>query len=51
MKFKLLIKTYTLIMGDFDTPLSPIDRSARPELSREIRELTDVVTKMDITNI
>ena len=36
-------------MGDFSTPLSPLDRAVRQ--NREIRELTDIMTQMDLTDI
>ena len=38
-------------MGDFNTPLSPMDRSARQKLNKEIRELINVMTQMDFIDI
>ena len=44
LKLKSHIKPHTLIVGDLNTQLSPMNRSARQKL-REIRELADVMTQ------
>ena len=36
-------------MEDFNTPLSSLDRSVRQKINREIKELTDIMTQMDLT--
>ena len=51
LKLKSYIKTHTLIVGNFNTPFSPLDRSARQKLNREIKELTDVMTQMGLTYV
>ena len=38
-------------MEDFNTLLSPTDRSSSQKLNREIIELTDVISKRDLTDI
>ena len=38
-------------MGDFNTPLIPLDRSVRQKMNIEIGELTDSMTQMDLTDI
>ena len=38
-------------MGDFNIPLSTMDQSTRQNTNRKIRELTDVMTQMELTDI
>ena len=49
LKLKLHIESHTLIVGDFNIPLSPIDRSSR-QTNREIMRLTDIMNPMNLTD-
>jgi exonuclease III len=51
LKLKLHVKPHTLILGDFIAPLSPIDRSSRQILWREIIKKSEVVNGMDLIDI
>jgi hypothetical protein len=42
------IEPHTLSVGDFNTPLSPIDRSSRQKLNREMLELTEAINHKDL---
>jgi hypothetical protein len=48
LKLKLHIKLHTLIVEDFNTPLSPTDRSSKEKLNSEITKLTDIINQMDL---
>ena len=51
LKLKSYIRHHTLIVGDLNSPLWQLDRSVRQKMNREIREPTDVMTQMDLTDI
>lgn len=38
-------------MGDFNTPLSPIDRSPRQKITREMLEVKHFINQIDLTDI
>ena len=38
-------------MGDFNTPLTPMDRSTKQKISKETHTLNDTMGQVDITDI
>ena len=46
-----LIDKNVVIAGDFNTPLTTMDRSSRQRISKETRALNDTLVQMDLTNI
>ena len=45
------INSNTIIVGDFNTPLSPMDRSSRMKINKETEALNDTLNKMDLIDI
>ena len=45
------INSNTIIVGDFNTPLSPMDRSPKMKINKETQALNHTLNKMDLTDI
>jgi hypothetical protein len=40
-----------VIVGDFNTPLSPVDRSSKQKVNKEIPELNHTIDQMDLADV
>ena len=45
------IDSNMIIVGDFNTPLSPMDRSSKMKINKETQTLNDTLNKMDLIDI
>ena len=45
------IDSNTIIVGDFNTPLSPMDRPSKVKINKETQALNDTLNKMDFIDI
>ena len=45
------IDSNTIIVGDFNTPLSPMDRSSKMKINKETQALNDTLNKIDLIDI
>ena len=41
----------TIIVGDFNTPVTPMDRSSKQKISKETQVLNDTLDEMNLTDI
>ena len=45
------INSNTIIVGDFNTPLTPMDRSSKQKINKETQALNDTVDQIDLIDI
>ena len=45
------IDSNTIIVGDFNTPLTPMDRSSKQKINKEAQALNDTTDQMDLIDI
>ena len=45
------IDSNTIIVGDFNTPLTPMDRSLKQKINKETQVLNDTLDEMDLIDI
>ena len=48
---KVEINSNTIIVGDFNTPLTPMDRSTKQKISKKTQTLNDTVDQLDLISI
>ena len=45
------INSNTVIVGELNTPLTPIDRSTQQKISKETQTLNDTIDRLDLIDI
>ena len=45
------INSNTIIVGDFNTPLTPMDRSTKQKISKETQTLNDTINQLNLIDI
>ena len=49
--FEKDIDSNTIMVGDFNTPLSKMDRSSKQNINKDIVSINDTLDEMDLTDI
>ena len=49
--FKKDIDSNTIVVGDFNTPLSKLNRSSKQNINKDIAALNNALDEMDLTDI
>ena len=50
-RMKGQINSNTIIVGNFNTPLTPMDRSTKQKISKETQTLNDTICQLDLIDI
>jgi exonuclease III len=50
-ELKVYINSKTVVVGEFNTPLSSIDRSSKQKINKEILELKYTIDQMDLVDV
>ena len=45
------VNNNTIIVGDFNTPLTPMDRSTKQKINKEMQTLNDAIDQLDLIDI
>ena len=45
------VNNNTIIVGDFNPPLTPMDRSTKQKVSKETQTLNDIMDQLDLIDI
>ena len=45
------INSHTIIVGDFNTPLTPMDRSTKQKINKKTQTLNDTIDQLDLIDI
>ena len=51
MNMKGEINSNTIIVGDFNTPLTTMDRSTKQKINKETQTLNDTIDQLDLIDI
>jgi exonuclease III len=50
-ELKIYINSSTVVVGDLNTPLSPIDRSSKQKINKEILEINHITNQMNLADV